>query len=247
MAHLAAPNNVWDDAKSWSTNNRTLRVPTLADIEPCAALRQELMHARRHIAALETRAGPPAAPSAPQTQKVMADDPGLVVGESTFNDGLSPDQRTAALNAAFEGINDKTLVVEANSKLQLNCGGMLRPANNVAATLRGGAPSIGGVFLLVGENGMKVSFELIEQADAPKRTVYGPSPLNANQSLALPDLMRAVRAHAARPGTQVFASEGTLVVPCAVYTGPAVLYGRKGILFRGNTMDRANPDTIHTL
>lgn len=55
MSSHTANVDIWNDSRAWSTNNRTLRVPTLEDIEPCAALRTELMLAHRKIQALEQR------------------------------------------------------------------------------------------------------------------------------------------------------------------------------------------------
>lgn len=244
MSHYAASNDVWDGARSWSTNNRTLRVPTLADIEPCAALRIELMHARRQIASLEARAGGQAAPQPPAQPPANGVDGELVIGDKTFEDGLTTDARMAALRTALGAINDKTVVVEAPSGIQLNCGGVQRPANNATITRQDGKPSVGGVFILVGDSGMKAGFDLIDLADAPKRTVYGTGALNEQKKVGLADLRDKVLAHAALQGVQVFVSDGTLVVPCANYSGKAILYGRNGIAFRGNTVAQ---DQIQTL
>ena len=56
-----ASNDVWDTSKPWTTDNRSLRTPTLKDIEPCARLRQELRDAKREIARLQAQLDGPAA------------------------------------------------------------------------------------------------------------------------------------------------------------------------------------------
>jgi hypothetical protein len=198
-------------------------------------LRLENQRLRSLVSDLTSTASKTTASLPTSVPKADTDSPGAVKFVDNFTTASA---RAAEVEAVLGRINDKTLLFsppQSGQISQFQRGSTLHAINEIG-DLVDGAPSTGGVFVLVNPHGINTMTP--SPTVMPLRALYDDATRAAHDGAALThgELRARVRDFAAGSDVQVFASEGMLAVPCQVYTGSVLLYGRLGITFRGHTI-----------
>jgi hypothetical protein len=145
------------------------------------------------------------------------------------------------IDEVLSAINDATTVLSAsgNAVMLLECGAMVRTPQDPSRQI-GGRAATGGVIVLVHDNGLIVTDKPTKAASPPIRAIYEPDSRTSRGGVTmdLSSLRGEVRKALLQKDVQVFAStNGMLSVPCRLYAKrPAILYGKLGVTFRGDTI-----------
>ena len=224
MAEHAADVGIWD-VEARSVKNRLVEPPTVEDLDPCHVARKEIRELRKENFRLRdlVHQTPSNVTEVPADEKVKP----LPRGRHQFDDRKTVKERRDLVKDALKSIGGDTLVIGGSDDLvTLNCGGMVAAPNDVTT-------STGGVFVLVGRDGL-----LVSQGSTPTSgTTYSPS-TDPNSETSLEVMRTHIRQALLHQGdVQVFVSKGLLQVPCKWFINrPAILYGRLGVSLRGDAI-----------